>query len=84
LSEKQRSFADLKLEVLGLFAIPALLREDPMSNINGKVYALNISEISGDKQKSMDEYRALQEELKNQESTLRDSVDEAIARLSRR
>ena len=55
-----------------------------MSNINGKVYALNISEISGDKQKSMDEYRALQEELKNQESTLRDSVDEAIARLSRR
>jgi tetratricopeptide (TPR) repeat protein len=46
--------------------------------------AANISEISGDKQKSMDEYRALQEELKNQESTLRDSVDEAIARLSRR
>ena len=46
--------------------------------------AANISEISGDKQKSMNEYRTLQEELKNQESTLRDSVDEAIARLSRR
>jgi tetratricopeptide (TPR) repeat protein len=46
--------------------------------------AANISEISGDKQKSLDEYRTLQEELENQESTLRDSVDQAIARLSRR
>jgi tetratricopeptide (TPR) repeat protein len=44
--------------------------------------AANIAEISGDKVKSLDEYRALQEELKNQRSTLTDSVDQAIARLS--
>ena len=44
--------------------------------------AANITEISGDKQKSLSEYRALQDELKNQEGTLRDSVDQAIMRLS--
>jgi tetratricopeptide (TPR) repeat protein len=44
--------------------------------------AANITEISGNKQKSLSEYRALQDELKNQGSTLRDSVDQAIARLS--
>jgi len=44
--------------------------------------AANIAEISGDKQKSLSEYRALQGELKNQGSTLKDSVDQAIARLS--
>jgi tetratricopeptide (TPR) repeat protein len=44
--------------------------------------AANITEISGDKQKSLSEYRALQDELKSQGSTLRDSVDQAIARLS--
>ncbi len=44
--------------------------------------AANIAEISGNKQKSLSEYRALQDELKNQGSTLRDSVDQAIARLS--
>jgi tetratricopeptide (TPR) repeat protein len=44
--------------------------------------AANIAEISGDKQKSLDEYRVLQKELKNQGSTLGDSVDQAIARLS--
>ena len=44
--------------------------------------AANIAEISGDKQKSLDEYRVLHDELKNQGSTLRDSVDQAIARLS--
>jgi tetratricopeptide (TPR) repeat protein len=44
--------------------------------------AANIAEISGDKQKSLSEYRALQDELKNQGSTLKDSVDQAIARLS--
>jgi hypothetical protein len=44
--------------------------------------AANIAEISGDKQKSLSEYRALQEELKNQRGTLKDSVDQAIARLS--
>jgi len=44
----------------------------------------NISEISGDKQKSLSEYRALHDELKNQGSTLDDSVDQAIARLSHR
>lgn len=44
--------------------------------------AANISEISGDKQKSLNEYRALQKELKNQRSTLNESVDQAITRLS--
>jgi hypothetical protein len=44
--------------------------------------AANIAEISGDKQKLLSEYRALQEQLKNQGSTLRESVDQAIARLS--
>jgi tetratricopeptide (TPR) repeat protein len=44
--------------------------------------AANIAEISGDKQKSLDEYRALKEELKNQGSTLMDAIDQAIARLS--
>ena len=45
--------------------------------------AANIAEISGDRQKSLEEYRALQEELKGQRSTLTDSVDTAIVRLSR-
>jgi hypothetical protein len=45
--------------------------------------AANIAEISGDKQKALSEYRAMQEQLKNQEGTLKDSVDQAIARLSR-
>jgi tetratricopeptide (TPR) repeat protein len=44
--------------------------------------AANITEISGDKQKSLAEYLALRDELKNQGSTLVDSVDQAIARLS--
>jgi tetratricopeptide (TPR) repeat protein len=44
--------------------------------------AANISEISGDKQKALGEYRALQKVLKNQNSTLTDSVDQAIVRLS--
>ena len=44
--------------------------------------AANIAEISGDRQKSLNEYRALQKELKNQGSTLSDSVDQAITRLS--
>ncbi len=44
--------------------------------------AANIAEISGDKQKSLDEYRALQKELKNQGSTLLDPTNQAIARLS--
>ena len=44
----------------------------------------NIDEISGDKQKSLSEYRALQDEFKNQGSTVADSVDQAIARLSHR
>lgn len=44
----------------------------------------NIEEISGDKQKSLSEFRALHDELKNQGGTLRDSVDQAIARLSHR
>jgi len=47
-----------------------------------KFIAANIAEISGDKQKSLDEYRALQEGLKSRNSTLTDSVDQAIARLS--
>jgi tetratricopeptide (TPR) repeat protein len=44
--------------------------------------AANISEISGNKQKSLDEYRVLQKELKNQGSTLMDATNQAIARLS--
>ena len=44
----------------------------------------NIDEISGDKQKSLSEYQVLHDELKNQGSTLEDSVDQAIARLSQR
>jgi hypothetical protein len=44
--------------------------------------AANIAEISGDKQKSLSEYRALQQELKNQGGTLKESVDQAIARLT--
>jgi tetratricopeptide (TPR) repeat protein len=44
--------------------------------------AANIAEISGDKQKALDEYRTLQGELQSQGSTLTDSVDQAIARLS--
>ncbi len=44
--------------------------------------AANITEISGDKQKSLDEYRALQKELKNQGTTLMDATDQAIARLT--
>jgi Tfp pilus assembly protein PilF len=44
--------------------------------------AANIAEISGDKQKASDEYRALQDELKGQRSSLKDSVSQAIARLS--
>jgi tetratricopeptide (TPR) repeat protein len=44
--------------------------------------AANIAEISGDKQKSLDEYRVLQKELKNQEGAMLNSVNQAIARLS--
>jgi len=44
--------------------------------------AANIAEISGDKQKSLDEYRSLHEELKNKGNTMQNSVDQAIARLS--
>jgi hypothetical protein len=44
--------------------------------------AANIAEISGDKQKSLDQYRGLQNELKNQQGSMRDSVNDAIARLS--
>lgn len=44
--------------------------------------AANIAEISGDKQKSLDEYLVLQKELKNQGSNMQNSVDQAIARLS--
>jgi len=44
--------------------------------------AANIAEISGDKQKSLSEYRTLQQELKNQGGTFKDSVDQAIARLT--
>ncbi len=44
--------------------------------------AANLAELSGDRQKSLDEYRALQEELKGQRSALTDSVDQAVARLS--
>ncbi len=44
--------------------------------------AANIAEVSGDKQKSLDEYRTLQEQLKGQRGTLTDLVDQAIARLS--
>jgi hypothetical protein len=44
--------------------------------------AANIAEISGDKQKALNEYRALQDESKHQGSTLEDSVSQAIARLS--
>jgi tetratricopeptide (TPR) repeat protein len=47
-----------------------------------KFIAANITELSGDRQKSLQEYRALQEELKSERSTLTDSVDQAIARLS--
>jgi tetratricopeptide (TPR) repeat protein len=51
-------------------------------DIAHKFIAANIAEISGDKQKSLDEYRSLHEELKGERSTLTDSVDQAIARLS--
>lgn len=44
--------------------------------------AANITEISGDKEKALEEYRALQNELKHQGSALEDSVSQAIARLS--
>jgi hypothetical protein len=44
----------------------------------------NIDEVSGDQQRSLSEYRALRDELKNQGSTLADSVDQAITRLSHR
>lgn len=44
--------------------------------------AANLAEISGDKQKALDEYRALQDELKHRGGTLADSVSQAVARLS--
>lgn len=44
--------------------------------------AANIAEISGDKQKALDEYRVLQNELKHRGGSLEDSVSQAIARLS--
>jgi tetratricopeptide (TPR) repeat protein len=57
--------------------------KDPKSQrlINNFI-AADIAEISGDKQKSLDDYRALQKELKNQGSTLTDATDRAVARLS--
>jgi tetratricopeptide (TPR) repeat protein len=42
----------------------------------------NIMDISGKRQESLDQFRALQKELKNAPGSLRDSVDAAIARLS--
>jgi len=44
--------------------------------------AANLAELSGDKQKSLETYRTLREQLNGQSSTLTDSVDEAVARLS--
>jgi tetratricopeptide (TPR) repeat protein len=49
-----------------------------------KFIAANIAEISGNKEKSLSDYMALQEDLKGQNSALTDSVDQAIARLSHR
>lgn len=44
--------------------------------------AATIAETSGDKQKALDQYRVLQDELQHQGGTLKDQVSEAIARLS--
>lgn len=63
--------------------------DDPQSSVDDAKYrheirdfiAANIAEVSGDKQKSLGEYRSLQDELKKG-NTLRNSVDQAIARLS--
>jgi hypothetical protein len=44
--------------------------------------AANISELSGDRQKSLSQYLSLKEQLKNQNGSLKDSVEQAIARLS--
>ena len=46
------------------------------------VYA-NLLEVSGKRAESLEKYKALQQELKNHPGTLKDSVDAAIARLSR-
>jgi tetratricopeptide (TPR) repeat protein len=57
--------------------------EDPKQrDILHNYIAANIAEISEDKQKSLQDYRTLQQQLKSQNSTLTDSVDQAIARLS--
>jgi tetratricopeptide (TPR) repeat protein len=42
----------------------------------------NLLEVSGNRQESLERYRVLQKELKNQPGTMRNSVDAAIARLS--
>jgi hypothetical protein len=42
----------------------------------------NITEISGKRRESLDQFLALQKELKNAPGSLRDSVDAAVARLS--
>ena len=44
--------------------------------------AANIAEISGDKSKALTQFRALESELKTSPGPLKDSVDEAIERLT--
>ncbi len=44
--------------------------------------AANILEISGNRGESLEKYRLLQQELKNQRGSMKNSVDEAVARLS--
>jgi tetratricopeptide (TPR) repeat protein len=61
---------------------PNTAEEASQRDIAHKFIAANIAEISGDKQKSLDEYRTLQKELNSQRSALTDPVGQAIARLS--
>jgi tetratricopeptide (TPR) repeat protein len=60
----------------------SMVEDAKQRDIGHKFIAANIAEISGNQQKALDEYRTLHTELKGQRSSLTDSVDQAIARLS--
>ena len=67
---------------LWLYDSPSTGEGSRQQQMTNDFIAANIGEISGDKKKSLAEYRNLQQELKSQCGTLKDSVDQAIARLN--
>jgi tetratricopeptide (TPR) repeat protein len=57
--------------------------EDVQSHLMARTFIqANLMELSGKRQESLEKYRVLQQDLKNEPGSLKNSVDAAIARLS--